>query len=363
MKRSVTSDDIKEYYAAANTGYGFYSLFGEVFSPEKLRRIYILKGGPGCGKSTLMKKISERAVKLGYSVRSYFCSSSPTSYDGVIIPDLSMAVLDGTAPHTVDARIPGVCESIVNLGDAWDMDAVGKIGGDIRLLVSEKSAAYKRAYAYLESCISAEKIINQCRDAYFLEKKLCRAVDRVCAKIKNGNSDGRVNYVFTDCICGNGNIHLDTFEKFAETRYFIRDYGDIAPVFFDVLALELTMRGHDITVAKNPLNPNSYCGIYVDGCNISFTVHNDDFCRILDRKGLPYKIMNLARFCDSERFKENKAYYRYADKARKNLMQGAVSELALASSIHERIEGLYYGVTNYTIVEDITNDLIGKIFA
>ncbi|MBR5308155.1 MAG: hypothetical protein IKU43_05240 [Clostridia bacterium] len=363
MERSVTNDDIKEYYAAANTGYGFYSLFGEVFSPEKLRRIYILKGGPGCGKSTLMRKVSEKAVKLGYAVQNYFCSSSPTSLDGVIIPALSVAVLDGTAPHTVDARIPGVCESIVNLGEAWDIDAVEKIGEDIRFLVSEKSSAYKRAYAYLESCVSAEKIINECRNTYLLEKKLCKAVERICVKIRNGNSDGKINYVFTDCICGSGNLHLDTFEKMAETRYFIRDYGDIAPVFFDVLALELTVRGHDITVAKNPLNPDTYCGIYIDGCGISFTVHNDDFCRILDRKGLPYKIMNLARFCDSEKFKQNKIYYRYADKARKNLMQGAASELALAASLHEKIESLYYGITDYSVVENMTDKLIEKIFA
>ena len=44
---------MEKYLAAANTEAGFFSLFHEVFSPEHLRRIYILKGGPGTGNSAV----------------------------------------------------------------------------------------------------------------------------------------------------------------------------------------------------------------------------------------------------------------------------------------------------------------------
>jgi Mrp family chromosome partitioning ATPase len=48
---------MKKFFAAANTEMGFRSLFDEIFAPEKFRRIYILKGGPGTGKSTLMRNL------------------------------------------------------------------------------------------------------------------------------------------------------------------------------------------------------------------------------------------------------------------------------------------------------------------
>lgn len=42
--------DIERYFAAANSGEGFYSFFGEVFDRKQLDKIYLLRGGPGTGK-------------------------------------------------------------------------------------------------------------------------------------------------------------------------------------------------------------------------------------------------------------------------------------------------------------------------
>ena len=47
----------EEYYAAANGFSGFRSNFNEVFNKNSLTHLFILKGGPGTGKSTLMKKL------------------------------------------------------------------------------------------------------------------------------------------------------------------------------------------------------------------------------------------------------------------------------------------------------------------
>ena len=62
---------MEKFFAAANTENGFYSLFDDVFSPESFRRIYILKGGPGTGKSTLMGNIGLIAQSKGYDAKTY----------------------------------------------------------------------------------------------------------------------------------------------------------------------------------------------------------------------------------------------------------------------------------------------------
>ena len=111
---------MKKFFAAANTSNGFSSLFDEIFAPEKFRRVYILKGGPGTGKSTLMGNIGLIAQSRGYDVEYICCSSDPDSLDGVIITELSVAILDGTSPHITDPVYPGAVERIVNLAEAFD---------------------------------------------------------------------------------------------------------------------------------------------------------------------------------------------------------------------------------------------------
>jgi len=64
---------------------------------------YFIKGRPGSGKSTLMKDVVARAVKLGYDVDIYHCALDPKSLDMVVVPELSFCMFDATAPHEYDA--------------------------------------------------------------------------------------------------------------------------------------------------------------------------------------------------------------------------------------------------------------------
>ncbi len=58
----------------------------------------------------------------GYDVEYHCCSSDNGSLDGVCIPQIGVALIDGTAPHIVDPKNPGAVDEIVHLGDFWDED-------------------------------------------------------------------------------------------------------------------------------------------------------------------------------------------------------------------------------------------------
>lgn len=88
-----------EYFLGANSPGGFYSLYDQLLPPERAQCIYILKGGPGCGKSTLMRRVAQRMEEKGIPVERILCSGDPDSLDGVVIPALEAALVDGTAPH------------------------------------------------------------------------------------------------------------------------------------------------------------------------------------------------------------------------------------------------------------------------
>ena len=87
------------FFLGANSGRGFQSLFPQFCAPEQYDDLLILKGGPGAGKSTMMKKIGAALEEEGETVEYLFCSGDPDSLDGVHIPRLRTAIVDGTAPH------------------------------------------------------------------------------------------------------------------------------------------------------------------------------------------------------------------------------------------------------------------------
>ena len=95
----MVSEPQVRYFLGANSPAGFYSLYDELIDPAEAEGIYILKGGPGCGKSTLMRQVAQRAEDAGLRVEYIPCSGDPDSLDGVILPEKKVALVDGTAPH------------------------------------------------------------------------------------------------------------------------------------------------------------------------------------------------------------------------------------------------------------------------
>ena len=71
-----------EFFASSNSSEGFKSYYPEVFA--RANRLYVIKGGPGTGKSSLMRRAAAAAEKKGFATEHYFCSSDPSSLDGVL---------------------------------------------------------------------------------------------------------------------------------------------------------------------------------------------------------------------------------------------------------------------------------------
>ncbi|WP_339314200.1 PRK06851 family protein [Paenibacillus sp. FSL M7-0896] len=136
---------ILRYFADGNTALGFYSLFES--NLQGLRRIFILKGGPGTGKSSLMRAIGTEWAERGYDIELIHCSSDKDSIDGVIIPALGVGIVDGTAPHVIEPKAPGAAREYVNLGEAWDSAALIGQREIIEELNRKAADAYAAAYS------------------------------------------------------------------------------------------------------------------------------------------------------------------------------------------------------------------------
>ncbi|MCL1919205.1 MAG: ATPase [Peptococcaceae bacterium] len=173
---------VRHLFAGGNTGSGFYSFYDNLVALGK-RRVYVLKGGPGTGKSSFMKKLAAELLDAGHDVDMFFCSSDSESLDGIAVTALGIVVLDGTAPHMVDPRFPGSVEKMINLADCLNMEPLKRQSEAVRECTERNSWWFRRAYCYLRAAMAVAEDIEHVhwglvdqdglRDAaYYLEKKI-----------------------------------------------------------------------------------------------------------------------------------------------------------------------------------------------
>ena len=78
---------IPSFFLGANAPKGYYSRFDQLFSSSPEGKCFLLKGGPGTGKSTVLKKIAAVLKEIGLSTELIFCTADTDSLDAVITSD------------------------------------------------------------------------------------------------------------------------------------------------------------------------------------------------------------------------------------------------------------------------------------
>ncbi len=344
------------FFAAANTETGFRSLFSSCFAPEAHRRIYILKGGPGTGKSTLMKQVGFAAEANGYAVEYFRCSSDTDSLDAVRIPALGIAVLDGTAPHTTDPAFPGAVERIVNLGEAFDNKGLEKEREQILSLCKAKSEAYRTAYRFLAAAGRMAHEREELLIPAFLSGKAEAAVSRLSETLKKAEK-GRECRRYLSAIGTRGYIKLDTLRKKARKVYAVTEKNGLEYLFMTHLHAAFLRAGLAMTVCMTPLVDSQIEAIYIESEGVLFAVTEESAVEPTD------KIINSARFVMKDALSKRRARLRFSEKCMKGLMEGALTSLAEAGRLHGKLEEIYGKHIDFSVVERVKNRIISEIFA
>ncbi len=218
---------LKKLFPGGNTSQGFFSYYQYIIAPDA-SHVFIIKGGPGVGKSTLMRSIGETLQELGYDVEYYCCSSDNNSLDGVCIPQIGVALIDGTAPHVVDPKNPGAVDEIVHLGDFWDE----------RLLKQNKEAIIEsnrrlaRLFQTVYFSLREAKTIQDEWESYITEATDFRRVNEVTFRIAreifsgvtpNFRTPAKTRHLFAAAITPDGSVnYLETVLQDIEQLYVLK---------------------------------------------------------------------------------------------------------------------------------------------
>jgi len=362
---------IRKMFPGNNTCEGFYSFYHQMiyFSAEK---VFILKGGPGSGKSTLMKKIGAEIVNRGFNAEYHYCSSDNESLDGLVFPCLKMAILDGTAPHVVDPKYPGVVETMVNLGDFWVEHTLRKNKERIMELSKQKGQMFRLAYDHLREV----KVVQDQLERYHQEALDVVGVRKLLFFVKESVFNSitpqftkpcAVRRLFASANTSRGYVHhLDSILQDVRKLYLLRgEVGTGKAGFLSAIYYEAANRGINLEVYHCPFQPSRIELLYLPQLAIGFlrvdepleyepvNLHSLQVCRELD-------------FDQCLKTKELIVYQQEKQEAKKRLLflrEEAWDKLKMAKVYHDQLEKLYFPAMNFEDVNQKREELISKILS
>lgn len=352
----TVSSDI-QYFLGANAPGGFFSLYDQLLPPEQAQVIYILKGGPGCGKSTLMRRIGGWAGEAGLETECILCSGDPDSLDAVILPGLGAAIVDGTAPHVVEPKYPGAVERYVNMGDCYDGEALRPLKGEIMDCMRGYKGCYQRAYRCLDA---AAEIMEDQRSALcteLLSQKLAKRAAGILSRElprRASAQPGQVKQRFLGAVTHQGTVCLyGTAQAQCDKIYILSDSCGLAHELLLPLLTGAVERGFDVVACPDPMAPDRLAHLLIPQLELAFLTALPG-CSFPEK---PYRCIRLEAAADEELLRRNRPRLRFAKKVSAALVEEAVSSLSQAKAMHDDLEGIYNPHVNFALVEEFAQKL------
>ncbi len=340
-----------EIFAGINGESGYVPMLE--YNLSGVKRVYIIKGSPGSGKSTLMKRIASKAISLGEDVIKIRCSSDPDSLDGLILPRLSVGVADGTPPHAMEPKKYGIREQTVSLEASFDYDRLDFFSGRLTRLFEKKSAYTKAA----SSAVAAFGQLENARREYVKPALQQEKIETFCKKFIRKNtqsSGGSIKIYPIDTFCRKGFVTTSAFDG-AENIYIVRDKFGISENVLQSVFYFAKEAKTDMFIIPCPVDARSIGGIYFP--KTKTLIKSDRFIPMPTGKSI-----RCVSFSDPEGIASHRARLNAISKLGEKLFEEAIEAFTKAFETHLEIEKIYSQCVDFDITDKVTKNLSERIF-
>jgi len=353
---------IKNYFPGGNTSKGFYSFYRYIISQKEAKRIFCIKGGPGTGKSTLMKEIGEYYYNKGYDIELHHCSSDNNSLDGVVIKGLNVVLIDGTAPHVVDPINPGAVDEILNLGECWNVDGFEKYRQMIIDTNKEVGLYFKKAYKY----IAASKIINDDLRSYYSAVQNWGKINELMISLKNelllekkSNKTHKDRHMFATALTPNGIISfIENLTDDIQKIYVLQGKpGTGHDIILEYLYEEALRYGYYTEVFHSPLRPDKISHLIIPELDIALVSSNEIYTPQISHG----RIINLNRHLNSTLLTKKSDEIDDCENDFYNLLNKGLDYLKIAKNTHDKLETGYIPNMDFNKINQVKENIISRI--
>ncbi len=327
------------YFICSNTGSGIYSLCDEITKSDNTRFLYIIKGGPGCGKSSFMKRLGKIAEEKGLAVEYIHCSGDPDSLDGLVLPEFGTAYMDGTAPHILEPDYPGVSARYVNMGEFYDFRALADKKDLVKAISSEYKAYYAKAYKFLAAAAEIGRDIFSPLGSDRIFETAARRSAGICQReFPNSGGEGAVVRRFLSAFTCEGVIsRYDTVKALCKRVCVIDNEFGFAPLMLRQILDCALKSGYKVILCLSPLYPERAEHLLIPELSLAFLSVTAE----TPYDGDTFKHVRLDALVDREKYRETKYLLREETRLYDSLLEKARQNLYLAKELHDRLEAVY----------------------
>ena len=350
------------FFLGANTPYGFRSLFHELYDPSDGWRAYILKGGPGTGKSTFMKTIAAKCDAAGVGYETIRCASDPNSLDAIRIESKKICIADGTAPHVIEPKYPGAVETTLDLSAFWNADALRENRGEIVRLFTENAADHRRCVRFLQAAESlsrdVRRIALECVDTDKIERYASRFASRRFG-VPRGVVGREVTRYLSAVTPEGIYIHRDTLDALCDEVLVVEDpYGAASTVLLACLRRYALGAGLDAIVCPCPLHPDAGPQhLLIPQLRLGIVTEN-----AFHRFDGTSKV-HASRFTDAGALRAHRSRITFSRRTEKELIEEAVAACSDALHVHNELESYYTHAMDYDAVTRLAEKTAAEISA
>lgn len=315
------------FFLGANSGEGFVSLLPDL-QRESDRRLYALKGGPGCGKSTCIRRLAET---MGGAEEVFLCSSDPDSLDGAVLP--GAAVLDATAPHVFEPVFPGCDGDYLALPPLLDREGLSAQRPALYALKAAAGQHYARAYRLLKAAALLREDRRERMQAALKRQPECRA-RALLREIPKAEGPGRLRRRFLEGYTPKGHLCLwETVTEHISRVIALEDPCGLAEGLLERLLQAALERGQTVYGCYDPLEPKRLRHILLPDCGLAFVTGPVPFS--------PARRVHLEGLLEREKLAGQRGLLRLKQRTEAGLLEDAVAEIAAAHRLHDRMEDIY----------------------
>lgn len=340
------------FFLGANSDKGFVSYFEQLQDYDNFLQLLILKGGPGSGKSSLMKKIYKYAQSLGHSVEAINCASDPSSLDAFIDYSRGFAMADGTSPHSFDPYLPGVKEHILYTGEFWNTDALLKNKNEIKRLNDEISDCHKSATAFIRAASSLIRENMRIAHANINKNELSEFSEMLSSTFANGNNPQEKKRLLSAVTCGKVEFFHNSLSSLADKVYVLDDpWGASSNELLSSIRSEALKNGLKIICCPCSIIPERLEHIIIPSEKIAISVKN------------PFHNTQKAYIEAGgfySRFESEELNLRLSNAQK--LIEKASHCVLKAKTLHDELERYYVDAMNFSRLEDIAENLTKQLY-
>lgn len=352
---------VMNYFAGGNTSQGFYNLFDSNLA--NLERLFILKGGPGTGKSYLIKKIGKVWLRRGYSLEYMHCSSDKDSVDGMIIRELNVGIVDGTNPHALEPKYPGVIDDYVNMSEACQRERLLESKNEIISLTNQVRIAFQSAYDAFHEAQTFHNKQRQRTAEMRSDERLQQWTEKLVTTLfqnKPKRATSTVKHRFHGANTPTGPYSfLNELVAPLEKRYVLNGrVGTGTSIILKRLLLEAEIRGLDLEVYHCGFEPEQIDLLIIRELGVAIVVNKKPY-ELRDIRQTD-EVLNVEELVfDTVQYEED----RVLKQAYEEKMSEGLSSLAKAKALRDQLEHHYQRALDFSKTTSIRQRIMREIEA